>query len=408
MRSSAVYSIAAAGLMSFVIPSPLAAAGFQLAHVTVPTPLGAGKFHMYVRVTGPLPMASVLEAPASWHITARAPEKPLLVETVASPPVWNPSTRRVELIFNDATLSDPSTYGWKILFTGDDLNLIVESEDAPADGFKAAKGKNDADLYASGTWLAGRGSAPIYAFDTKLNWTNEIGATPWDAGILFAASMNSDAKLPVDSSTFDLDAISLAGAARYWGWAPIAVDFQPRLEFTKDLGVGDGVVAARAIYYAPPVQTVVFYPFVGFEVGKPLRKPDTLFKQPVDLSGWTSSARLVAGAVTAFYLFQPKPTADNPYALSVNVAYTARKPFTDEPFVTTKTVDGKPAKVTELNQNVRHEIEAALVWNITKYAGLQAQYKYGSLPPVFKLADHQISVGITLKAKYGNARPALF
>jgi hypothetical protein len=62
------------------------------------------------------------------------------------------------------------------------------------------------------------------------------------------------------------------------------------------------------------------------------------------------------------------------------------------------TVNGQRVAVTSVRRNVRHEIEVAANWNLGRYAGVQVQYKYGTLPPLFQLVDHQVTVGITLKA----------
>jgi hypothetical protein len=353
----------------------------------------------------------VLEDGDSWHVTRSGRGTPYEEAVVKA--TWNGVTNRVELVFTD-TIAQPLDYTWKVLFTGDHWNMVITSQQGRSrrapQPLGAAKGKSDADLYASGTWLAGRGSAPMYSLDVKLSRVREVGASLWDAGALFTAAVNSDAKLPADSTTFDLDALSVGLAARYWGLAPkrLVFDLQPRYDFTKDLGVGDLVLASRATWYRDLGENLVFYPFVGVEVGAPVRKPDTLYKQAVDLSGWHSSNRVMFGASSAIYIFALKPSSANPYALSLNVSYIARKPFSDEPFVSPQRVDGKRTSVIELRQNLRQEVEAALSWNITTFAGIQAQYKYGSLPPVFKLADHQLSVGLTFKAKFAGGHPSLF
>jgi hypothetical protein len=33
-------------------------------------------------------------------------------------------------------------------------------------------------------------------------------------------------------------------------------------------------------------------------------------------------------------------------------------------------------------------------------SAVRLQYKYGALPPLFEFVDHQVTVGLTLKAKH--------
>jgi hypothetical protein len=38
----------------------------------------------------------------------------------------------------------------------------------------------------------------------------------------------------------------------------------------------------------------------------------------------------------------------------------------------------------------------------SKAFGITAQYRWGSLPPVFQLVDHRVVVGLTLQLKQAN------
>jgi hypothetical protein len=383
-------------------------------HMTVPqiVPPATDEYRTYVRVSGDLPSVDVLTNVAHWHLTARTKDRGPVAIPLSSA-IWSTTTRRLTLTFRRPGLGDPTSYQWKVLFTGNDLNLVG----APAAGggaarLEAAKGKDDADLYAAGMWLAGRASAPLVAIDAKYGWAEEVGTTPWDVGFLAQASVNTDAELPAETSTFDLDAMSAAFALRYFlpnSRLGLVLDMQPvRGEFTKSLNAADVVGVARVTAFLPPFGTAAIRPYVGVELGVPFNKPDSLFGQAVDLSGWKSAERLVGGLHAVFYVFQQEITPDDLHRFSVDLSLTARKPLSDEPFVTAENIAGKSTAVVRLNRKVRQEIEGAVIWNINPFLGVQAQYKYGSLPPVFKLADHQVSVGLTFKAKRAGARPALF
>jgi hypothetical protein len=60
--------------------------------------------------------------------------------------------------------------------------------------------------------------------------------------------------------------------------------------------------------------------------------------------------------------------------------------------------DGERAAVTTVNRDVRSHAEAELDWNLMKYTSVSVKYQYGAVPPLFQLVDHQVTVGITLKA----------
>ncbi len=79
----------------------------------------------------------------------------------------------------------------------------------------AAKGKDDADLYLFGSYLAGFSTKPIYVIDAKLNWAPEITkgtpdpvakkkpGTGWFAGAKSSLSINTDTKAPNDRTEVD-------------------------------------------------------------------------------------------------------------------------------------------------------------------------------------------------------------
>jgi len=91
----------------------------------------------------------------------------------------------------------------------------------------------------------------------------------------------------------------------------------------------------------------------------------------------------------------------------MSASWLARVPFTDEPFTTAAYLpDPTDAtmitrqEVVSLRRNTRHYVQVDAAWNVTKLFGVQAEYKYGSLPPMFELVSHQVSVGLLFKASY--------
>jgi hypothetical protein len=94
---------------------------------------------------------------------------------------------------------------------------------------------------------------------------------------------------------------------------------------------------------------------------------------------------------------------DSPKVI-INVGSQARMLFADEPFTTldyyTK-ADGTRdrAKFVHMRLNVRHWVTSGVTWNINDYFGLTAQYKFGSLPPLFELVEHQVTFGLVMKSQ---------
>ena len=48
---------------------------------------------------------------------------------------------------------------------------------------------------------------------------------------------------------------------------------------------------------------------------------------------------------------------------------------------------------------MRHHIDGVILWNLSDFVGIQAKYTYGALPPLFQACAHQVTFGITFKAK---------
>src|SRR5262249_54657723 len=150
------------------------------------------------------------------------------------------------------------------------------------------------------------------------------------------------------------------------------------------------------------------YPWIGYEFGKPARKPATLFDQPVDLREWSWVSRAAGGAILEFYLFKTDLSLPDPKLVTIDMSATWRAPLVAEPFATLETVNGQNVTVTTLKKNVRADIQLSVAWNIGELFAAQVQYKYGSLPPVYQLVDHQVTVGLTFKVKYAKDQLSVF
>ena len=136
-------------------------------------------------------------------------------------------------------------------------------------------------------------------------------------------------------------------------------------------------------------------------------KPDSVLGQPVNLGGLSSVGRLVYGATVRYYVFEDKPKAGDLYRVRLEVAYTARRLFTDEPLVEREQVAGTASDVVHMNRDTRQQLTATVLWTLTPFLGATAEYKYGSLPPVFQKVDGTLNLGFTFKSKVAGGHPTL-
>ena len=386
---------------------PSGAADFALTRVIGPKSAPGPELFALVSTSGPPLSPADLEDKNNWRLAA------LISGNQRNVPIrratWQPVTKQVSLFFsrNDLENVNLPAVGWQALFIGDNRQLTASSGAALGGGkFKAAKGKDDASLYLFGSLLAGPATKPLYVIDTKFDYKQEIRTTGtfWHAAA--AASTNTNAQPPVNKVRIDPDSITtsllFSKTVNVNRYSVYGLDFtlSPLTgEFTRKSGVADAVASARAtVTFSPIRQMMAFYPTVGFDAGHAIKRPTKIGGQAVDLSEWGGIGRAVAGGVAELYFFKPDPKADDWYYVTFDASYTLRKPLAAEPIEQQKTVNGQATAVTSVNKDARHQVEASVHWNLNAYAGIQLQYKYGAQPPLFPVVDHQVTIGVTLKA----------
>jgi hypothetical protein len=320
----------------------------------------------------------------------------------------------IRLDKSDVAGVEPRAVRWTVVYKPSFL-VAQRAADKNAGG-KIPKGKEDADLYFFGSVLAGSSTKPIYAIDLKLKYTDAISGSAWDWGVEALVMANAKDEPPNDRSQIDPDSIRGALTFDYLNgktgrpatWIKLAL--KPAAgEFTRKNAVSNFVPSVRLYWLGPSASNesaiFEFLPFVGFEAGWNLNQPSKLFDQDVDLAGYRGIFRVVPGAKTGFYLLKSgKFKKDDFYRLWFEGLYELRLPRTDEPFVETQFANTeekvKRIKVTRLTQKPRHFVEVSANVNITPRFGLRAQYRYGSVPPLFEFVDHQVSIGLTFKTNF--------
>jgi hypothetical protein len=324
-----------------------------------------------------------------------------------------------------------SDASWSAAFLTPDTTLTTASGGASAGPLAQAKSRDDADLYVSGTYIAGVGTKPIWAIDAKAGYSDApekvpvvnrfVKSSPTNLrfGIYGEMTTDPDTQVPVDRTQVDPDSIlgytTLFQTVRLghnpffyglkWEVQPVGGEFSRKYPASNLISGGRirfvRVLAAQKRWGADLI------PSLGFEGGKNLNKPTALFMRPVDLDAYDIIARLRTGAEANLYWYRRAPTPDNAYAFTLNGSWGARVPFTREPLTTTAYLPD-PAdatqitrqQVVEMRKQTRHYVQVTAAWNLTKLFGLQVEYKYGALPPLFEFVSHQVTVGLLFKAAY--------
>jgi hypothetical protein len=314
---------------------------------------------------------------------------------------------------------DPTTVSWTVVYTG--LPTMPSATWTGADRkthLTDAKGKDDASLYFFGSALFGVSTKPLYVIDAKADIRFEVGQPSWYIGGKGTFEGNQDADTPVSESRVDPDSVTASLTLNH-SFVPhgspgsfkhrlsqVAIEIDPvGGEFSRKYPASD-IVSTGSIRWTSFVTRIgpadkrtwfALYPQLGYEVGKNLNQPHTLFKQPVELSGWNTIARFAPEAVAELYVFKSKVTDTDLYRFSFDGTYESRILFAEEPFVTTVLVGTDIVKTTTLLKGTRHEVETTANLNLTRLFSFSVKYEFGSLPPLFQFVDHQVTFGFTFK-----------
>ncbi len=92
--------------------------------------------------------------------------------------------------------------------------------------------------------------------------------------------------------------------------------------------------------------------------------------------------------------------ADHDHPVSFDGSYTLRWPLEPEPFQRAGYNDDQPA----LSRLPRYWASVDLGFQLTTGIKIEAQYRYGSLPPSFEFVDHQVTLGIAILLRAPKAK----
>lgn len=255
--------------------------------------------------------------------------------------------------------------------------------------FTAAKGKEDADIYFSGTAAGARGSKPLYSFESKLGYLFNLkrkGALGPKAEVNAASESNIDPDSIKASVSYEK--IFVFGPARGLILRSEALG----IEFDKENRTRNLMTELNGTLVLPPARlgdnTFAAVDFMaGFEGGHN-------YRHKLNEDGLGNIWRWKFGANLYFVALKP-PIFKR---IDFSASYKVRLLNSAEPF--TETINDE--EVTTLRKKPRHHAASDLDFMFSDALGITLKYRYGSLPPAFKFVDHSASVGLTFKLKQAN------
>lgn len=268
---------------------------------------------------------------------------------------------------------------------------------------EAAKTRNDADVYISGTVTPSVGAGPSYNIDSTLKYT----LRQWGENAVFAAGqVKTDNRPTADPDSFSWNMgyrrTGLRSSMFEWDFAGMQMDkkanalnFYSAPKFVwnaQHLFKGTEKTKKTGQTYLTPNVLVGLDLILGMEVGDNFRDDFTVTNN----MGLGAFARGAPG-VSAYLVV---PNVWHFKKISLTSTYTARIPTTDELFLETRHHNAKP--VPMLTSNTRHYLQDDLQFMLSDYFGFEIKQQYGSLPPAFSFVDNRVSIGLAVQLKQGN------
>jgi hypothetical protein len=255
--------------------------------------------------------------------------------------------------------------------------------------FTAAKGQKDADIYFKGSATGQRKSGPNYSIEAKAGYLQSLGRAGAIGG---RATFVSD-----EGSDIDPDSITASGNYQkiFVFRSPMGLILNSDFiggEFNKENTTRnlttelDGTLVLPSARFGETTFATMDF-MAGFEAGHN-------YEHPLNPRGLGNFWRPKVGVNAYLVALQPK--VFNRINLSAN--YLLRLPQSAEPF--TQKING--SKITSLTTRPRHFVGIDAGFMFSPAYGLTLSYRYGSLPPDFKLVEHKVSAGFVIQLKQAN------
>ena len=297
----------------------------------------------------------------------------------------------------------PDTSNYLITFSkGGQATSKIQpfNREPPKTGSSPSSGRDDSDVYLFGGLNSAVGSRPTFTIDSFIDWhpLNGFGVN---------ASIKTDNRKKVDPDSFavKLDYVRLlatpsgnSGGGIHFGGAKFKFDYAG-VEFDRDRKNLNFVTSPyvflsfHAYTTNPATGNVLFTwnlaPKLGLEAGNN-------FRNSLNENGYGGFVRSLGGARN-YFIFRKVLGLER---IQLTTDYEVRLPNKAELFSnSTVRVNGQDIRVYRYTRNARHHLTDDLSFMINQYWGLSVKHEYGSLPPVFNMVDHKVSVGLTFKLK---------
>jgi hypothetical protein len=308
--------------------------------------------------------------------------------------VPDPVTGRMILSGEPPDRLDPEIHELRVRYNEDNFPSVVVGKPqkrGTSTVFTAAKGPDDADIYLSGSAAAARRSKPAYAIETKLGYLLSLKKYG-SIGARGALKANEEPDI-------DPDSIKASGVYEYviptrgaaLSGIILTSDFLGG-EFDRKNKTRNFVTGADARWVSRTAElTETTFASIDFLTGIELGHN---FRNPLRDEGIGYFWRPKFGA-TAYLLALEPPLLKR---ISFTAQYEVRLPQRAEIF---SRMDSDN-EVFSLTRKPRHYGAADLDLLFSDAYGFTIQYRYGSLPPLFKFAEPSVKLGFVLKLKQAN------
>ena len=276
---------------------------------------------------------------------------------------------------------------------------------------EAAKTKDEANVYLSGTFSPASGSSPDYSTDSKVNWPAYYFDKTQSWALALAATVQTDNKGSADPDGFTWGVpiqhvySRLREPVTLWNWPNSAQRSEVGMELDK-MGKAVNFISApsitRGFYHdfkgpdkkrpgLEAVKTSVAIDFTaGVEFGSNLRQDFPIKNRPGEQEG------AIFRGVPSATAYLDIPNVLHLSKITLSSSYTARIPTTDELFLETRNTKNP---IPLMSSQTRHWVQNTLQFNITELVAIQIKHQYGTLPPAFSFVQNSGSIGLVYAFK---------
>jgi hypothetical protein len=268
------------------------------------------------------------------------------------------------------------------------------------------KDKKKADIDITGGLQAGENAKPQYFWSVKAQCPFVLGegARFGEFGPTFTGEASQQRNADPDALKAALTYRKIfapRGTRDGWIFFGDAVSYEFERSVKKEAVLNEGEIeqqeflkknsnlmwSAMLRYVNGSPQLNWSFGLAGFEAGKALSRT-------VKKASTASNEQLVTRLHFNFDAYRTFFHKGKP-AVTFHGHHTVRVPFRQEPFTRTDENGGKMF----LTNKPRHWTLVELAFLLTDGAGINVQYKRGSLPPSFEFVDHQVTIGFNLLLK---------